>query len=345
MDTFDVIIIGSGPAGLTAALYSTRANLKTLVIAGRAWGGQLMLTTIVENYPGFPEGIQGPDLMQAIRAQAERHGAEIIDVDFKSADYGSTGSPQGGSTGSPQGGSTGSPQGGSTGSPQGGSTKLTTSNSTPIKIRTDDDKEYLTKTVIIATGADTKWLEVPGEKEKIGRGVSSCAPCDAPFFRNKNAIVVGGGDSAMEEALVLTKFASSVTIVHRRDEFRASAIMQKRVKENPKIKILFNSDIVEILGENKVEKVKVKNNKTNEISEILIDGVFVAIGHIPNSALFPGVDRDENGFIKVYDHTKTNIEGVYVAGDVHDAHYKQAVTAAGFGCMAALEVEKWLMNQ
>ena len=321
MDTFDVIIIGSGPAGLTAALYSTRANLKTLVIAGRAWGGQLMLTTIVENYPGFPEGIQGPDLMQAIRAQAERHGAEIIDVDFKSADYGSTGSPQGGST------------------------KLTTSNSTPIKIRTDDDKEYLTKTVIIATGADTKWLEVPGEKEKIGRGVSSCAPCDAPFFRNKNAIVVGGGDSAMEEALVLTKFASSVTIVHRRDEFRASAIMQKRVKENPKIKILFNSDIVEILGENKVEKVKVKNNKTNEISEILIDGVFVAIGHIPNSALFPGVDRDENGFIKVYDHTKTNIEGVYVAGDVHDAHYKQAVTAAGFGCMAALEVEKWLMNQ
>ena|SRR3990167_6056229 len=329
MDTFDVIIIGSGPAGLTAALYSTRANLKTLVIAGRAWGGQLMLTTIVENYPGFPEGIQGPDLMQAIRAQAERHGAEIIDVDFKSADYGSTGSPQGGSTGSPQG----------------GSTKLTTSNSTPIKIRTDDDKEYLTKTVIIATGADTKWLEVPGEKEKIGRGVSSCAPCDAPFFRNKNAIVVGGGDSAMEEALVLTKFASSVTIVHRRDEFRASAIMQKRVKENPKIKILFNSDIVEILGENKVEKVKVKNNKTNEISEILIDGVFVAIGHIPNSALFPGVDRDENGFIKVYDHTKTNIEGVYVAGDVHDAHYKQAVTAAGFGCMAALEVEKWLMNQ
>src|SRR3989338_135489 len=302
---YDVIIIGSGPAGLTAALYATRANLKTLVVAGRAWGGQLMLTTLVENYPGFPEGIQGPDLMMAMRKQAEHHGAQIIDVDFKSANYGST----------------------------------------PFKIRTDDEKEYSGRTVIIATGAETRWLEVPGEKEKIGRGVSSCAPCDAPFFRNKNAIVVGGGDSAMEEALVLTKFASSVTIVHRRDEFRASAIMQKRVKENPKIKILFNSDIVEILGENKVEKVKVKNNKTNKISEILIDGVFVAIGHIPNSALFPGVDRDENGFIKVYDHTKTNIEGVYVAGDVHDAHYKQAVTAAGFGCMAALEVEKWLMNQ
>ena len=302
---YDVIIIGSGPAGLTAALYATRANLKTLVIAGRKWGGQLMLTTLVENYPGFPEGIQGPDLMMAFRKQAEHHGAQIIDVDFKSADYGSA----------------------------------------PIKIRTDDDKEYSARTVIIATGAETRWLEVPGEKEKIGRGVSSCAPCDAPFFRNKNAIVVGGGDSAMEEALVLTKFASSVTIVHRRGEFRASAIMQERVKKNPKIKLIFNSEIVEILGENKVEKVKIKNNQTNEISEMPIEGVFVAVGHIPNSALFQGIDRDEKGFIKVYNHTKTNVEGVYVAGDVHDAEYKQAVTAAGFGCMAALEVEKWLMNQ
>ena len=305
MELYDVIIIGSGPAGLTAALYATRANLKTLVVAGRAWGGQLMLTTLVENYPGFPEGIQGPDLMMAMRKQAEHHGAQIIDVDFKSANYGST----------------------------------------PFKIRTDDEKEYSGRTVIIATGAETRWLEVPGEKEKIGRGVSSCAPCDAPFFRNKNAIVVGGGDSAMEEALVLTKFASSVTIVHRRGEFRASQIMQKRVKENPKIKLIFDSEIVEILGENKVEKVKIKNNKTNEISEMPVEGVFVAIGHIPNSALFQGIDRDEQGFIKVYDHTKTNIDGVYVAGDVHDAEYKQAVTAAGFGCMAALEVEKYSMNQ
>ncbi len=302
---YDVIIIGSGPAGLTAALYATRANLKTLVIAGRAWGGQLMLTTLVENYPGFSEGIQGPDLMVAMRKQAEHHGAKILDVDFKSADY----------------------------------------SSKPIKVRTDEDKEYLSRTVIIATGADTKWLEVPGEQEKIGRGVSSCAPCDAPFFRNKNAIVVGGGDSAMEEALVLTKFASSVTIIHRRDQFRASAIMQERVKNNPKIKTIFNSEIVEILGENKVEKVKIKNNQTNQISEMPIEGVFVAIGHIPNSALFQGIDRDEQGFIKVYDHTKTNIEGVYVAGDVHDAEYKQAVTAAGFGCMAAFEAEKYLMDQ
>lgn len=302
---FDVIIIGSGPAGLTAALYATRANLKTLVIAGRKWGGQLQLTTLVENYPGFPEGIQGPDLMTAMRKQAEHHGAQIIDVDFKSADY----------------------------------------SAKPINIRTDEEKEYSAKSIIIATGAETRWLEVPGEKEKIGRGVSSCAPCDAPFFRNKNAIVVGGGDSAMEEALVLTKFASSITIIHRRGEFRASQIMQQRVRENPKIKLIFNSEIVEILGENKVEKVKIKNKQTNETSEMPIDGVFVAIGHIPNSALFQGIDRDEKGFIKVYNHTKTNVDGVFVAGDIHDAEYKQAVTAAGFGCMAALEVEKYLMEQ
>lgn len=302
---FDVIIIGSGPAGLTAALYATRANLKTLVIAGRVWGGQLMLTTLVENYPGFPEGVMGPDLMMAFRKQAEHHGAKILDIDFKGADYGSK----------------------------------------PMKIKTDDDKEYSAKTVIIATGADTKWLEVPGEKEKIGRGVSSCAPCDGPFFRDKRVIVVGGGDSAMEEALVMTKFANSVTIIHRRDQFRASAIMQKRVKENPKIKIMFNSEITEILGEVKVEKVKIKNNQTNKVTELLIDGIFVAVGHIPNSALFEGIDRDEKGFIKIYNHTKTNVDGVFVAGDVHDAEYKQAVTAAGFGCMAALEVEKYLMDQ
>ncbi|KKR25488.1 MAG: Thioredoxin reductase, partial [Microgenomates group bacterium GW2011_GWC1_39_7] len=236
--------------------------------------------------------------------QAEHHGAQILDVDFKDADF----------------------------------TKK------PFTIHTDDEKTYSSKSVIIATGAETRWLGVPGEQERIGRGVSSCAPCDAPFFRNKNAIVVGGGDSAMEEALVLTKFASSVTIVHRRGEFRASQIMQKRVKENPKIKLIFNSEIVEILGENKVEKVKIKNNQTNGISEMPIDGVFVAVGHIPNSALFQGIDRDDKGFIKVYDHTKTNIEGIYVAGDVHDAIYKQAVTAAAFGSMAALEVERALME-
>ncbi len=305
MDLYDVIIIGSGPAGLTAAIYTTRANLKTLIIGGRKWGGQLQLTTLVENFPGFPEGIQGPDLMTQMRKQAEHHGATILDIDFKEADY----------------------------------------NSTPIKIKADDDKEYQGKTVIIATGADTKWLDVPGEKEKIGRGVSTCAPCDGAFFRNKRVIVVGGGDSAMEEALVMTKYTDQVTLIHRRDSFRASEIMQKRVKENSKIKIIYNTEIAEILGEMKVEKVKLKNTQTGEESEMPIDGVFVAIGHIPNSAIFKGIETDEKGFIKIREHTKTNIDRVFVAGDVHDYTYKQAVTAAGFGCMAALEVEKYLMDQ
>jgi len=298
---YDVIIIGSGPAGLTAAIYSTRADLKTLVISGVKWGGQLMLTTEVENFPGFPEGIQGPDLMTNMRKQAERFGAEFVDDDFTSADF----------------------------------------SSKPFKVSVGD-KTYESKSVIIATGADTKWLGVPGEQEKIGRGVSSCAPCDAAFFRDKNVIVVGGGDSAMEEALVLTKFAVLVTLVHRKDAFRASEIMQKRVKENPKINIQFNSEIVEVLGESRVEKVKIKNNKTGQVSEMPIDGIFVAIGHMPNSKLFKDIDVDEAGFIKIHDHYLTNKEGVFVAGDIHDNHYKQAITAAGYGCSAALEAQKWL---
>lgn len=298
---YDVIIIGSGPAGLTAAIYNTRADLKTLVVAGGKWGGQLMLTTLVENFPGFPEGIQGPDLMQNMRKQAEHFGAGFIDEDFVSADF----------------------------------------SQRPFKI-TVSDKVYEGKSVIIATGADTKWLGVLGEKEKIGRGVSSCAPCDAFFFRNKNVIVVGGGDSAMEETLVLTKFATTVTVVHRKDEFRASEIMQKRVKEHPKVKIMYNSEVTEVLGDVSVTGVKIKNNKTNEISELPIDGVFVAIGHFPNTKFFKDIELDEMGFVKVKDHFLTNKEGVFVAGDVHDAHYKQAVTAAGYGCSAALEAEKWL---
>lgn len=298
---YDVIIIGSGPAGLTAAIYTTRADLKTLVIAGIKAGGQLMLTTAVENFPGFPEGIQGPELMENMRRQAERFGAEFVDDDFTSADF----------------------------------------SQKPFKV-TVGDKTYQAKSVIIATGADTKWLNVPGEKEKIGRGVSSCAPCDAAFFRDKNVIVVGGGDSAMEEADVLSKFATNVIIVHRRDSFKASEIMQKRIKDNPKIKIMFDSEITEILGDNKVEKVKIGNTKTGDVSEMPIDGVFVAIGHMPNSKLFKDIEVDEAGFIKVHDHYLTNKEGVFVAGDVHDMYYKQAITAAGFGCAAALEAEKWL---
>ena len=300
---YDVIIIGSGPAGLTAAIYTTRADLKTLVIAGGKWGGQLMLTTLVENFPGFPEGIQGPDLMAKMRKQAEHFGTEFVDEDFVSADF----------------------------------------SKRPFQV-TASDKSYEGKSVIIATGADTKWLEVPGEKDKIGRGVSSCAPCDAVFFRNKNVIVVGGGDSAMEEALVLTKFATNVTLIHRKDAFKASEIMQKRVKENPKVKILFNSEVTEVLGESNVSGVKIRNNKSGEISEMQIDGVFVAIGHIPNTAKFKDIVLNEQGFVKVHDHFLTNKEGVFVAGDVHDNHYKQAITAAGYGCAAALEAEKWLEN-
>lgn len=301
---YDVIIIGSGPAGLTAAIYTTRANLKTLVIAGSKWGGQLMLTTLVENYPGFPEGIQGPDLMMTMRKQADHHGAEIVDIDFKQGDF----------------------------------------SKRPFKILADG-KTYEGKSVIIATGADTRWLGVPGEKEKIGRGVSSCAPCDAPFFRDKNVIVVGGGDSAMEEALALAKFAKEISIIHRRDSFRASQIMQDRARKNPKIKFILNSGVVEILGQDKVMGVKVKNNQTGQVLEMPIDGVFVAIGHIPNSLVFKGIETDKNGYVVVRDHTQTNIPGAFVGGDVHDSHYKQAVTAAGFGCMAALEAEKWLQNQ
>ncbi|MBI2032386.1 MAG: FAD-dependent oxidoreductase [Candidatus Levybacteria bacterium] len=282
-----------------------------MIIAGSKWGGQLQLTTDVENYPGFPEGIQGPDLMTAMRKQAERFGAEIIEKDFVSGDFTRSAS-----------------------SGQGG----------PFKVRAGEN-EYEGKSVIIATGADTKWLGVPGEKEKIGRGVSSCAPCDAPFFRGKTVIVVGGGDSAMEEALVLTNFAQSIILVHRSESFRASEIMQKRVKENPKIKAILNTEVREILGDQRVDKVRLFNNQTNEESEMSIDGIFVAIGHIPNSNKFGGIDTDERGFIKVNDHYKTNIEGVFVAGDVHDAQYKQAVTAAGFGCAAALEAQWWLADR
>ncbi|HVA96456.1 MAG TPA: thioredoxin-disulfide reductase [Candidatus Acidoferrales bacterium] len=331
---YDVIILGSGPAGLTAAIYTTRASLKTLVIAGEKWGGQLMLTTEVENFPGFPEGIQGPDLMANMRKQAERFGAEFVDENFKQGDF----------------------------------------NKTPF-IVTAADKTYEGKSVIIATGADTKWLGVPGESERIGRGVSSCAPCDAPFFRNKNVIVVGGGDSAMEEALVLTRFAEHVTVIYRGDTLRASEVMQQRAFANEKISFIFNTVIEEIKGEQKVEKVLLKTNCTDgsiivkpgehmgtttvdkvggtEIKrddnmmtwEMPTDGIFVAIGHIPNSKVFSGIDVDEKGFIIVHEHTKTNKEGVFVAGDVHDRQYMQAVTAAGFGCAAALEAERWLEAQ
>jgi thioredoxin reductase (NADPH) len=322
-EPYDVIIIGSGPSGLTSAIYSTRAALSTLVIGGYKWGGQLMLTTEVDNFPGFPKGIQGPELMENMKAQAERFGAEIKLEDVTSVDF----------------------------------------SKSPFKVSIED-KVYEGKSVIIATGADTKWLNLPSEQKLIGRGISSCAPCDAAFFKDKKVIVVGGGDSAMEEALVLTRFATEVNIVHRRDSFRASEIMQKKVLNNPKIKVIWNSEITEILGEAKVEGVKIKDTQSQEITDMAIDGIFVAIGHDPMSKIFQGqIELDQKGYVKQIPNPKfnaknengedignsfqttTSVEGVFVAGDVHDLHYKQAITASAFGCMAAMDVEKWIEMQ
>ena len=299
---YDVCIIGSGPAGLTSAIYTTRGAASTLILGGEVWGGQLMLTTQVDNYPGFAQGVLGPKLMEEMRSQAERFGAEFVGQNATAIDV----------------------------------TKK------PFEI-TAGGKLYTARSIIIATGAETVWLDVPGVQKLIGRGVSSCAPCDAPFFKGKKVVVVGGGDSAMEEADVLTKYATDVTIVHRRDAFRASAAMQKKVLDNPKIKVLWNSEVVEVVGGEKVEKVKIKNNKTNEVSELPIDGLFIAIGHKPGTEVFKGVIKtDERGFIKIHEGTSSSVPGIFVSGDVHDSKYKQAVTAAGFGCMAGMDALKFL---
>ncbi len=298
----DIIIIGSGPAGLTAGLYAGRANLNVLLIAGTQAGGQLMLTTDVENYPGFPEGILGPDLMQRMRKQTERFGAKVVDDDIVSVDF----------------------------------------RQNPFRVKTYD-QAFEGGTVIIATGASPKWLGLPSEERLRGRGVSSCATCDGAFFKNRRVAVIGGGDTAMEDSLYLSKLASSVTLVHRRGEFRASKIMQERALANPKIKPVMESTPEEILGKDRVEGLRVKNVRTGRTQEIPLEGVFVAIGHRPNTAIFRGqVEMDSVGYIKVQDGTRTSVPGVFVAGDVHDHHYRQAVTAAGFGCMAAMDAEKYL---
>ena len=309
----NVIIIGSGPAALTAALYNARADLKPLVIAGVKWGGQLMLTTEVENYPGFVEGILGPKLMENFRHQAERFGAEVLAVEATSVDF----------------------------------------QKRPLMVIAGGGT-YQSKAVIIATGAETNWLGLPNEQRLIGRGVSSCAPCDAFFFRDKKVVVVGGGDSAMEEALVLAKFATEVTVVHRREEFRASKVMLDRARANKKIKWLVNSRVVDVLGKDKVSGVKIKNTKDGSTQDLVVDGMFMAIGHHPVTDIFRGqVELDEKGFVVKKGRGNgpgafkmmTSVEGVFVAGDVHDYHYRQAVTAAGYGCAAALEVERWLDSQ
>lgn len=303
MTHHQLIIIGSGPAGLTAALYAGRADLKPIVFEGLAAGGQLMITTDVENYPGFPDGIMGPELMDQFRKQAERFGSTLRPVDVTSVDF----------------------------------------SSRPFSVKTGSD-EFTADAVIVSTGATAKWLGVPGEAALTGRGVSACATCDGFFFRDQELIVVGGGDTAMEEALFLTKFASKVTVVHRRDEFRASRIMAGRVLEHPKIEVVWNSEIVEIEGTDKVTGVVLKDTVSGELSNLAADGVFVAIGHKPVTELFVDqLELSDSGYIVVEPGTtRTSVEGVFAAGDVADHVYRQAVTAAGTGCMAAIDAERWL---
>lgn len=300
---WDVAIIGSGPSGLTAAIYTTRGAASTIVFSGESWGGQLMLTTQVDNYPALP-GILGPDLMQKMRDHSTMFGGELLQQNVESVNF----------------------------------------NKKPFEI-ISGGATYTAKSVIVATGAATVWLDAPGIKELIGRGVSSCAPCDAPFFKGKRVAVVGGGDSAMEEADVLTKYAEEVTIIHRRDSFRASAAMQKKVLSNSKIKVLWNSEVIGVSGNGKLENVELKNNTDNTVSKLAFDGLFIAIGHKPESDIFKGtIETDERGFIKVREGSKTNVPGVFVAGDVHDFKYKQAITAAGFGCMAAMDTLTYLQE-
>jgi thioredoxin reductase (NADPH) len=300
----DVIILGSGPAGLTAAIYTCRARLDTLVIGGSTWGGQLMLTGGVDNFPGFPDGIMGPELMAKMREQSEKCGAKLIFEDVSSVDL----------------------------------------SSRPFKV-TSGANNYEAKTVLIATGASAKWLGLPSETRLRGKGVSSCAICDAPFFRDKKVVVVGGGDTALEEALTLTSYAREVTIVHRRDQFRACKLFQEKISANQKITLAWNSVVEEILGERKVEAVRLKNVQTGEVKTVPADGVFIAIGHLPETALFKGqIALDPNGYIVVHDETKTSVEGVFAAGDNHDTKYKQAITAAGSGCKAALDAQRYLQE-
>ena len=302
---YDIIIIGAGPAGYTAGIYSSRARHNTLLISGILPGGQLMNTTDVENYPGFDQGIMGPDLMLTMRKQTERMGTKIIDDEVTSVDF----------------------------------------KNNPLKVSTASNT-FEANSVIICTGANPRKIGLDGEQTFAGKGVSYCATCDGPFFKNQELIVVGGGDSAMEEATFLTKFASIVHIVHRRDVFRASKIMQERALSNEKIKVHFNCTVEDIQGDQKFQKVVLKNVKNNEKIILEAGGLFVAIGHEPNSKIFENqVELDENGYVVLKNNTETNIPGVFCAGDVHDHTYRQAVTAAGFGCMAAIDADKYLTKQ
>jgi len=297
-----LIIIGSGPAGLTAAIYAARANLAPVVYAGYQYGGQLMFTTEVENYPGFPNGILGPELMESFRAQAERFGAKIENVDVTKVDF----------------------------------------TQRPFSVWTGDDR-LEADTVIVATGASARWLGIPGEEQLRGRGVSTCATCDGAFFKERHIVVVGGGDSAMEEALFLTRFGSKITVIHRRETLRASKIMADRAMNHPKIDFIWNTAVAEAKGEFQLQSLVLENLITRERTDFAADALFIAIGHDPNTAIFQGqLELDDMGYVKSSDGVRTNVPGVFVAGDVYDIRYKQAITAAGLGCRASLEAERYL---
>jgi len=299
-----LVILGSGLAGLTAAIYAARANLNPLVIAGTPWGGQLMITTDVDNYPGFPEGIQGPELMENVKKQAERFKVRIINDDAIDADL----------------------------------TKK------PYEIKINNDI-ISTETIIIATGASARWLNIPSEQKLIGKGVSACATCDGFFFKNKVVAVVGGGDTAMEEAKFLTKFAKEVIIIHRRDKLRASKIMQEQAFNNSKIRFIWNTVINNVIGNDKVEGIEIKNIQNNNQTVLKCDGLFIAIGHKPNTDIFINkIKMNKDGYIIKQKNSNTNVSGVFVAGDVNDIRYKQAITAASDGCKAAIDAEKYLEN-
>lgn len=302
---YDVLIIGSGPAGYTAGIYTSRAKLTTLIISGTLPGGQLMTTSEVENYPGFPNGIFGPELMMNMRQQAERFGASIVDDEVIKVDF----------------------------------------KKHPFVIITHAER-YNAESVIVCTGASPRKLGIPAEQQFGGRGVSYCATCDGPFFKGEDIVVVGGGDTALEEATFLTKFGKSVKIVHRRESLRASKILQEKALENPKIEFLWNNVVSDIKGDKKVTTVLVKDLMTGQEKPIVAGGLFVAIGHEPNTSIFQGqLELDDKGYIVLKNNTRTSIDGIFAAGDVHDHRYRQAVTAAGFGCMAAIDVERWLSER
>ncbi len=301
-----LVVIGSGPAGLTAAIYAARAGLSPVVVDGLQAGGQLMLTTEVENFPGFPDGVMGPELMDLMRRQAERFGARLVAGEVSRVDF----------------------------------------SSRPFLVEVNGTDQHRADAVVVATGAEARWLGIPGEERLRGYGVSACATCDGFFFKGRRIAVVGGGDSAMEEALFLTRFASEVVVVHRRDEFRASAIMARRVLEHPKVRVRWNALPVEVLGGDAVTGLRVRDTVTGAEEDLPVEGVFVAIGHDPATALFRGqLELDERGYLRTFGNTATSVPGVFAAGDVSDSTYRQAITAAAAGCRAAIDAERWLESQ